>query len=47
MELVEAIGTATRDEALAARCAQITLALMAGGARHESAFPDTFKEMFK
>lgn len=45
LELVEAIGKATRDEGRAARCAQITLAINGGG------MPDGYEkiveEMFK
>lgn len=44
LEIVEAIGTATRDEATAARCAQITLTLMAGGM--PPVYEDALKEMF-
>ena len=45
MELIEAIGTATRDEALAARCGQITLTLMAEGL--PPVYDDVVREMFK
>lgn len=44
LELVEAIGKATRDEGRAARCSQIVLAIRGGGM--PEGYETIIKEMF-